>query len=123
MFAKLGKLARHIGSKVVHATEGALNRLNHIGRKVHEHIGKIPVVGGALQSGLEAAYNMPIPVIGKSAKDIYERVHRTVGVGKSLTSDDPNVRREGYHKILNGDIGTAAQRGAQAVQRIADAIT
>ena len=122
MWARLGSLARHLGKKVVHAAEHSIGKLSHMGKKLHEVVGKVPMIGGALQSGLEAAYDMPIPVVG-SVRNAFEGAQRAVQVGKHLVSDDPDVRQEGYRKILNGEVGSAAQRGAQAVQRIASALS
>lgn len=114
---------RHIGSKVLHVAEHGLSGIKHLVHKVHEHARSIPVVGQALADGLQMAANLPIPGVGRSAKEMFRGAERAVGVGKMLTSEDETTRREGYHKILNGDVGSVAQRGAQAVQRIANAIT
>ena len=97
--------------------------MRHIGAKVHEAVGKVPVVGHALQGAISAAYSMPIPGLGRSAKDMMEGAEKAIHTGKMLTHEDPDIRKEGYGKLLRGEHGSAVQRVAQATQRIANAIS
>ena len=89
MFHRLGAIARHLGRKAVTFGEGALGKLHHIGSKIHQAAGKIPVIGGAVQGAMSAAYNTRIPFVGVSAKDAFEGAKKAVSVGKSVTSEDP----------------------------------
>ena len=123
VFHKLGAALRHLGHKAVHVAEHGLHHLKHIGSKVHEAAGKVPVVGAALQGAMSAAYHMPVPGIGRSAKDMVEGAEKAIHTGKMLTHADPDIRKEGYSKLVRGDHGSAVQRVAQATRRITNAIS
>ena len=102
VFHKLGAIARHIGRKAVEFSENALGKIGHFGKIVHSAAGKIPVVGGMVQRGLETAYNTRIPGLGLSARDAYEGGKGLTHLGRQVFSDNPQDRAEGYQKALSG---------------------
>ena len=97
VFGRLGAVAKHLGRKAIEFSEGALGKLGHFGKMVHHAAGKVPVVGGAIQQGLEKAYETRIPGLGLSAKDAYQTAQGLTHLGKQVVSENPEERREGYN--------------------------
>jgi hypothetical protein len=129
MFDRLRGFARSIGSKVVHALGEGVNKVKHIGSSVHNFVGNIPIVGDALQKGLEMLYEAKLPIVNVSAKNIVDGAEAVTKIGQNLLGDNQERRAEAVERIRNiGMRGLRSEvptirRGAEAINRISRVFT